>query len=75
VPGNGPGAYWPGRRYVDWVGTDFFANSPNFRRLTRFYRDRRWRRKPFAFGEWPSGDVTIPASCAASSAGSAVTGE
>ena len=52
VPGNGPGAYWPGRRYVDWVGTDFFANSPNFPCLTRFYRDRRWRRKPFAFGEW-----------------------
>jgi hypothetical protein len=52
VPGNGPGAYWPGRRYVDWVGTDFFANSPNFRCLSRFYRDRRWRRKPFAFGEW-----------------------
>ncbi len=50
--GNGPGAYWPGGRYVDWVGTDFFANSPNFRCLGRFYRDRRWRSKPFAFGEW-----------------------
>jgi hypothetical protein len=52
VPGNGPGAYWPGGRYVDWVGTDFFANSPTFHLLGRFYRDRRWRRKPFAFGEW-----------------------
>jgi hypothetical protein len=52
APGNGPDAYWPGGRYVDWVGTDFFANSPNFRCLSRFYRDRRWRRKPFAFGEW-----------------------
>ena len=52
VRGNGPGAYWPGSRYVDWVGTDFFANSPNFRGLNRFYRDRRWRRKPFVFGEW-----------------------
>jgi hypothetical protein len=52
VRGNGPGAYWPGGRYVDWVGTDFFAKSPNFRGLERFYRDRRWRRKPFAFGEW-----------------------
>ena len=50
--GNGPGSYWPGGRYVDWVGTDFFANSPNFPCLTRFYRDRRWRSKPFAFGEW-----------------------
>jgi hypothetical protein len=52
VKGNGPGAYWPGGRYVDWVGTDFFANSPNFPCLSRLYRDRRWRRKPFAFGEW-----------------------
>ena len=50
--GNGPGAYWPGGGYVDWVGTDFFANSPNFRCLGRFYRDRRWRSKPFVFGEW-----------------------
>jgi hypothetical protein len=52
VRGNGPGAYWPGSRYVDWVGTDFFANSPNFPCLGRFYRDRRWRRKPFVFGEY-----------------------
>jgi hypothetical protein len=52
VAGNAPGAYWPGARYVDWVGTDFFANSPNFRGLERFYRDRRWRGKPFTFGEW-----------------------
>ena len=52
VQGNGPGAYWPGGRYVDWVGTDFFANSPTFHLLERFYRDRRWRHKPFAFGEW-----------------------
>jgi hypothetical protein len=51
-PGNGPGAYWPGSSYVDWVGTDFFAVSPNFRCLERFYGDRRWRRKPFVFGEW-----------------------
>jgi len=52
VPGNGPGSYWPGSRYVDWVGTDLFANSPNFRGLQRFYRDPRWRHKPFMLGEW-----------------------
>jgi hypothetical protein len=52
VPGNSPGRYWPGGRYVDWVGTDIFANSPNFGGLNRFYRDRRWRRKPFMLGEW-----------------------
>ncbi len=52
VRGNRPGVYWPGSRYVDWVGTDLFANSPNFRGLERFYRDHRWRRKPFMLGEW-----------------------
>jgi hypothetical protein len=52
VGGNSPGAYWPGGRYVDWVGTDFFANSPNFPCLGRLYKDRRWKRKPFAFGEY-----------------------
>jgi hypothetical protein len=52
VRGNGPGDYWPGGRYVDWVGTDFFANSPNFPCLGRLYKDRRWKRKPFAFGEY-----------------------
>lgn len=52
VAGNGPGAYWPGPRYVDWVGTDLFANSPNFSGLERFYWDRRWRDKPFMLGEW-----------------------
>jgi hypothetical protein len=52
VPANAPASYWPGSRYVDWVGTDFFANSPNFRGLERFYWDARWRHKPFVFGEW-----------------------
>jgi hypothetical protein len=52
VAGNAPGVYWPGARYVDWVGTDLFANTPNFSGLERFYWDRRWRRKPFMLGEW-----------------------
>jgi hypothetical protein len=49
---NDPGAYWPGRRWVDWVGTDLFANSPNFAGMDRFYADPRWRGKPFMLGEW-----------------------
>lgn len=52
VRGNRAGVYWPGARYVDWVGTDLFAVSQNFRGLERFYHDRRWRRKPFMLGEW-----------------------
>jgi hypothetical protein len=50
--GNRPRAYWPGARYVDWVGTSFFAGSSSFSALERFYRARPWRRKPFAHAEW-----------------------
>jgi hypothetical protein len=49
---NAPGAYWPGRAYVDWVGTDFYSKFPNFTGLDRFAADRRWRALPFVFGEW-----------------------
>lgn len=47
---NDPRAYWPGARYVDWVGTDFYSRFPNFSGLERFYR--RFRGKPFVLGEW-----------------------
>ena len=49
---NSPRAYWPGGKYVDWVGTDFYSKFPNWAGLQRFYADRTWSRKPFAFGEW-----------------------
>jgi hypothetical protein len=47
---NSPRAYWPGGRYVDWVGTDFYSKFPNWSGLGRFYAS--FPRKPFAFGEW-----------------------
>jgi hypothetical protein len=47
---NSPRAYWPGRRYVDWVGTDFYSKFQNFAGLERFYR--AFGGKPFVFGEW-----------------------
>jgi hypothetical protein len=47
---NSPRAYWPGGKYVDWVGTDFYSKFPNFSGLERFYR--QFRGKPFVFGEW-----------------------
>jgi hypothetical protein len=47
---NGPQAYWPGARYVDWVGTDFYSKFPNYRDLETFYR--RYSFKPVVFGEW-----------------------
>ena len=47
---NAPRAYWPGGKYVDWVGTDFYSKFPNFAGLERFYRE--FRGKPFMFAEW-----------------------
>jgi hypothetical protein len=47
---NAPSAYWPGGRYVDWVGTDFYSRFPNWSGLESFYR--RFTGKPFVFGEW-----------------------
>jgi hypothetical protein len=52
VPGNTPLAYWPGARYVDWVGTDFYSKFPNFAGLERFYASVKRFDKPFVFGEW-----------------------
>jgi hypothetical protein len=49
---NAPRAYWPGREYVDWVGTDFYSKFPNFTGLERFYREFAREGKPFMFGEW-----------------------
>ncbi|UJA21268.1 hypothetical protein HJD18_14315 [Thermoleophilia bacterium SCSIO 60948] len=53
VHGNSPGAYWPGRRYVDWVGADIFAKFGTrtvWRNLNRFYE--RYRGLPFVVGEY-----------------------
>lgn len=58
IAANGPRAYWPGPRYVDWVGADIYAKYPNFEGLERFYRD--FRRKPFAIAEWSPWDYDSP---------------
>jgi hypothetical protein len=50
IRANMPHAYWPGGKYVDWVGTDFYSRFPNFHWLEDFYR--AFKGKPFAFGEW-----------------------
>lgn len=55
VPGNQPRNYFPGRKYVNWVGADIYSKyaTPGvWRALNRFYRDRRWRRKTFVIGEY-----------------------
>jgi hypothetical protein len=52
VKGNFPGNYWPGSRWVDWTGTDFYSQYPVWKDLNRFYNAPRWKRKPFALAEW-----------------------
>ena len=48
-----PGRYYPGDRYVDWVGTDFYSRYPYWRDLRRFYnRYAKGHGKPFALTEW-----------------------
>jgi hypothetical protein len=52
VKGNFPGNYWPGSRWIDWVGTDFYSNYPVWKDLNRFYAGKQWKRKPIAITEW-----------------------
>lgn len=55
VRGNQPHNYWPGRRYVDWIGADIYsrwASEGVWASLERFFRGRRWRGKPFVIGEY-----------------------
>ena len=53
VAGNAPKKYWPGKRYVDWVGADAYAKYANatlWNNLESFYR--RFDDKPFVIGEY-----------------------
>jgi len=52
VTGNFPGNYWPGARWVDWAGTDFYSQYPVWKDLNRFYAGKQWKRKPLAITEW-----------------------
>jgi len=53
VSANLPGRYYPGDRWVDWVGTDFYSRYPYWGDLRRFYAKYSARRdKPFALTEW-----------------------
>ncbi len=46
VAGNFPGDYWPGRRFVDWVGTDLYSAYPVWHQLNRFFGQRRYAACP-----------------------------
>jgi hypothetical protein len=57
VPGNQPGHYWPGKRFVDWVGADIYsayATPGIWAAFKRFYR--KWRKWPFVVGEYSPWD-------------------
>jgi len=60
VKGNFPGNYWPGARWVDWVGTDFYSQYPFWRDLDRFYAGKQWKRKPLAITEWAVAGIDEP---------------
>jgi len=56
-----PQVYWPGRRWVDWVGTSFYSRFPNWTGLETFYKT--WaagKRKPFAVAEWAMWGADTP---------------
>ncbi len=51
IAGNQPGDYWPGGRYVDWVGFDIYAKFAGaFDEGKAFFR--RYKRWPFVIGEY-----------------------
>jgi hypothetical protein len=57
TPRNRPRNFWPGSRWVDWAGTDFYAGYPEWKALNGLYH-RYAGQKPFAITEWgiESGD-------------------
>ncbi len=60
VKGNFPGNYWPGSRWVDWVGTDFYSQYPVWKDLSRFYAGKQWKGKPVAITEWAVSAIDEP---------------
>jgi hypothetical protein len=53
VSGNHAGDYWPGKRWVDWVGADIysaFASRGVWSAFKHFYR--HWHHWPFVVGEY-----------------------
>ena len=47
---NLPQNFFPGEKWVDWTGTDFYASYPEWGALTKLYE--RYPRKPFAITEF-----------------------
>ena len=53
VNDNEPRYFWPGKEWVDWVGTDFYSRYGSWRALKKFYSTfAKGKHKPFALTEW-----------------------
>jgi hypothetical protein len=50
TPENRPHNFYPGSRWVDWAGTDFYSDNQDWKALDGLYR--RFADKPFAITEW-----------------------
>lgn len=50
VPGNRPKHFYPGSRWVDWAGADFYSDNQDWKALDGLYN--RFSGKPFAIAEW-----------------------
>src|SRR3712207_389687 len=60
IPRNHPRFWWPGSRYVDWVGSTWYSPHRNSRAFDRFISYPAWRRKPFALAEYASWGRDVP---------------
>jgi len=58
VPQNRPRHFYPGDDYVDWVGTDFYSDNPDWKALSGLYR--RFSHKPFALPEFGVSEGDAP---------------
>jgi hypothetical protein len=62
IRGNTPGRYWPGNRYVDWIGADIYSKfaTPGvwsaFRHFYRTWRNPGKHHWPFVVGEYSPWD-------------------
>jgi hypothetical protein len=55
IAGNQPEDYWPGGKYVDWVGLDIYSKFAGaFDEFVAFFN--RWDKWPFVIGEYSPWD-------------------
>jgi hypothetical protein len=60
IPKNHPRHWWPGKAYVDWVGTTWYSPYRATSAMQRMYNFPLWRGKPFAFAEWGVWGADVP---------------